>query len=350
MKNCERHIAVEAALEKITQTLAIENLVVDFHAFGDQVKTYQYYLSKPNTKQRFVGCGKGIGLQSQVSAAFEAFEHYAGFMSVRKLYEEGALTYCSLSDLPNWEYYAEHNVLPAHMFKTPYRDQKTYWARYQHCTDTKQSLLFPVFLQEPRYPHTVLPKEQLDFHSLSWLASDNGTASGTHFDETVIHGLNEVIERDAMGLFFIDAFLRKTPKVRMIDAQSLPATLQKLHHAAEQEAGSRLRIFDITSDVGVPVICVSALDYEAPIPVKGFGASLNPAYAIERALLEVLQPIHIRTPQLTRDENQTIEKLAQWPLLQRAAIGDLKPIVDQHHTLSAMEGQRPRRIVPGRRG
>ncbi|ACJ18538.1 hypothetical protein AYM17_05880 [Coxiella burnetii] len=65
---------------------------------------------------------------------------------------------------------------------------------------------------------------------------------------------------------------------------------------------------------------------------KGFGTSLNSAYAIERALLEALQPLQLRTKKLNQVEKNTLQRLKDYPLFMDAAKADVgKLIVEKHY-------------------
>ncbi|WP_174072542.1 YcaO-like family protein [Rhizobium rhizogenes] len=84
-----------------------------------------------------------------------------------------------------------------------------------------------------------------------WQSSD-GLASGNNLTEAIFHGLLERIERDALVLWEISS-----PKQR-IDACLDPASLNDpvLNQLTEkiESAGLTLRLFDITSDIAIPVI------------------------------------------------------------------------------------------------
>ena len=84
-----------------------------------------------------------------------------------------------------------------------------------------------------------------------WQSSD-GLASGNNLAEAILHGLLERIERDAIVLWDVSA-----PE-RRIDACLAPASLGDpvLNEltARIEAAGLTLRLFDITSDIGIPVV------------------------------------------------------------------------------------------------
>src|SRR4029079_3534535 len=91
----------------------------------------------------------------------------------------------------------------------------------------------------------------------------------------------------------------------------------------EGQYDDRLLIFDITTDIGIPAMYVSMTAQRYPIQPSGCGASLSPAYALERALLESLQPRHVYNDILFENQNQIIQQLEHMPLLQKAAIADV---------------------------
>lgn len=127
-----------------------------------------------------------------------------------------------------------------------------------------------------------------------WQATD-GLASGNVLLEAVVHGLLERVERDASTLwsFRSDADVQE----HCID----PATLEDsavLDLADRiEEAGFQLRLFDITSDIAVPVYFATV----APVPngredlwkhfdlSSGCGCHPSPARAAIRAITEAAQ-------------------------------------------------------------
>jgi len=60
---------------------------------------------------------------------------------------------------------------------------------------------------------------------------------------------------------------------------------------------------------------------------KGYGASLCATYALERALLESLQPVHLRNESLDRVEKNTVRRLKGYPLLAKAAAADINEML-----------------------
>ncbi|MFK0335019.1 YcaO-like family protein [Rhizobium sp. NPDC090275] len=127
-----------------------------------------------------------------------------------------------------------------------------------------------------------------------WMSSD-GLASGNTFDEAVLHGMLERIERDAYVLWQIgdDNFRRsRCIDPALFDDDVLNRLVEKI-----EAAGLVLKLFDITSDIAIP--CFTALvgpqGTLSDSPVRflevtgGSGAHPSPVRAASRAITEAVQ-------------------------------------------------------------
>jgi YcaO-like protein with predicted kinase domain len=119
--------------------------------------------------------------------------------------------------------------------------------------------------------------------------SSNGLASGNCLVEAIVHGLCEVIERDAEARWRRDGGQRRL----VLDSVRDPDCVELIARCTR--AGTRVVVWDLTSDVGVPVFgCAILEDPEAPAwrPLgvyQGFGCHLAPEIALSRALTEAAQ-------------------------------------------------------------
>ena len=114
----------------------------------------------------------------------------------------------------------------------------------------------------------------------------NGIAAGNTIEEAILHGMFEVIERDAWSI--AESFNRTNADVYIDDDDSVPAMLLKKF----EEAGIKIRLKDLTTDVGVTTIGASSDDIRTKDPEMldiGVGTHLNPEIAAIRALTEVAQ-------------------------------------------------------------
>lgn len=130
-----------------------------------------------------------------------------------------------------------------------------------------------------------LPGEEMFFQCSNGLSSGNGVI------ESALHGLCELIERDAMVLWFMDKSKKRT-KATQID----PTTIDEPHCLELMErirkAGAHFGIWDLTTDVGIPTYAAVIVDspgWRAKGTTHGFGTHLSPGVAISRALTEAAQ-------------------------------------------------------------
>ncbi|MBN2733417.1 MAG: YcaO-related McrA-glycine thioamidation protein [Methanomicrobiaceae archaeon] len=115
--------------------------------------------------------------------------------------------------------------------------------------------------------------------------STNGIASGNTTEEAVLHGLCEVVERDAWSLVEASGFAG--PVLENISDPKLKGVINSF-----EDNGVELILRDITSDNGIPTIAAVADDVKLKDPSLlciGMGTSLSPAIAALRAITEVAQ-------------------------------------------------------------
>jgi ribosomal protein S12 methylthiotransferase accessory factor len=112
-------------------------------------------------------------------------------------------------------------------------------------------------------------------------ADSNGSAAGTCLEDAILQGLLELIERDAAGIWW---YARgRVPAV----ASHMPYVHAMMReHAAH---GQQLRLLDLTTDLGVPVCAAISEGASSRNFCWGFGAHLDPAIAVTRAVTEVNQ-------------------------------------------------------------
>jgi YcaO-like protein with predicted kinase domain len=119
--------------------------------------------------------------------------------------------------------------------------------------------------------------------------SSNGLASGNVLVEAIVHGLCEVIERDA------EAAWRRSGGDRRLVLDTIADPACQALIARITARGSRVFVWDLASDIGLCAIgCAIVEDPREPAwrPLgcyQGFGAHLRPEIAIARALTEAAQ-------------------------------------------------------------
>ncbi|MBQ6813572.1 MAG: YcaO-related McrA-glycine thioamidation protein [Methanobrevibacter sp.] len=115
----------------------------------------------------------------------------------------------------------------------------------------------------------------------------NGLASGNIIEESVLHGIFEVIERDAWSIFELTKRNKREINQDTIENDIINELLEKFNR--EQIS---IKLMDITADLKVTTIAASADDRLLKDPALltlGVGTHLDPNIAVIRALTEVAQ-------------------------------------------------------------
>jgi ribosomal protein S12 methylthiotransferase accessory factor len=118
-------------------------------------------------------------------------------------------------------------------------------------------------------------------------SNTNGLASGNILEEAILHGIFEVIERDAWSIFELTH-----RNYAQIDLESIESNIVNESIDKFESEGIKIKLMDFTADVKVPTIAASADDTitkDAGLLTLGMGTHLDPEVAILRALTEVAQ-------------------------------------------------------------
>ncbi|NEQ65206.1 MAG: TOMM precursor leader peptide-binding protein [Symploca sp. SIO2D2] len=126
---------------------------------------------------------------------------------------------------------------------------------------------------------------QPDYQPDCW-ADSNGCATGNTLEEAILQGFMELVERDAVALWWYNYL----PKPQ-VDLDSFDEPY--FHHLQQyyQTINRELWVLDLTSDLQIPVFAAISRrrDKEVEDIVLGYGAHFDAKIAISRALTEVNQ-------------------------------------------------------------
>jgi bacteriocin biosynthesis cyclodehydratase domain-containing protein len=117
--------------------------------------------------------------------------------------------------------------------------------------------------------------------------SSSGHAAGNTLEEAVLQGLLELIERDACAIWWYNRVAR--PR---LDLASFDLPYVNRVSAFLAGRGRSLWVLDLTGDLGIPVFAAVSRRVEGGGPehvLLGFGAHLDPAIALLRAVAELTQ-------------------------------------------------------------
>jgi oxazoline/thiazoline synthase len=109
-------------------------------------------------------------------------------------------------------------------------------------------------------------------------ANTNGCAAGVTMEAATLAALSELIERDAVALWWYNRAHRRGVDLKAPGSPRIEAVL-----AAVGECGRRAHALDLTTDFGVPV-CVAVAAGESPGIALGCAAHPNPEHCLWKAL------------------------------------------------------------------
>ena len=120
-------------------------------------------------------------------------------------------------------------------------------------------------------------------------ASSNGLASGNSLDEAIVHGICEVVERDAISLWHQRSRNALDSMALDLDTVDSPLGLETIGKL--RAANQQVFVWDITTDVGIPTYLSVILDKDSHSKHIGVGSGthLNREVALARALHEAVQ-------------------------------------------------------------
>jgi YcaO-like protein with predicted kinase domain len=230
---------------------------------------------RPNSRSVSVSQGKGLDLaQAMTSALMEAIE---GFHAE----EVGEGRHASYRQIA-----ANQSIVDPLSLCTTGRPFDV---------DTTISWLegFDLLRQEPCWvPAEIVHTDYTQPLDGYFLAGSNGLASGNHLVEAISAAICELVERDAVavwGAFGVRAKARHALDIASIDDPDCLAVLAKYH-----KAGIAVRLWDVTTEIGIPVFLCDIHDRSADEPRRlrrfhGAGCHPDRAIALTRALTEAAQ-------------------------------------------------------------
>jgi oxazoline/thiazoline synthase len=140
--------------------------------------------------------------------------------------------------------------------------------------------------------HRLLPTSMLYFGApvesgqLYVRADSNGNAAGSSLEDAVLQGLLEVVERDAVALWWYNR--TQAPEV---DLASFGDRWVDELVEVYSRIGREVWVLDVTSDLGIPTMVALSrmVGGRTEAIMFGFGAHLDPLVALRRALTEMNQ-------------------------------------------------------------
>ncbi|MCA9988203.1 MAG: YcaO-like family protein, partial [Anaerolineales bacterium] len=255
--------------------------------------------------------GKGRTLaQAKMSAMGEAIERYASVYrgdepivkgSLNSLGDEALDIRSNLHFSPSqyadrWRW-NNNLVNPIHLVPNPFDpDLRIDWAPAWSLSANRQRLLPAAYCY---FGHP-------DINNHFFCSSDsNGVAAGSTREEAILQGFMELIERDAVGIWWFNELQRPAVAVDSFDLPYLNAL--RAHYG---ELNREFWVLDITNDTGITTFAaVSRRVDEGPEDILvGFGSGLTAEAALMGAVTELNQFL----PAVSK-LNARGERAYEWP-------------------------------------
>jgi ribosomal protein S12 methylthiotransferase accessory factor len=236
---------------------------------------------RPNSRSLSVSQGKGMSPdQAVLSAVMEALELAAAERLPADLRRAslGAMNGLPVLDLERSTRCRLDRIG---------RDEEVLWAEgYQIGAD--RTIHVPWALTGVDY------REQPEGFHIAFQVSTDGLASGSSADEAVLHGLCELIERDAAALMTFMSNDELQTRAYALDEEDGP-DLSAMRRAIDA-TGCTLNVIDMTTDIGVPAftaIISDPVDDAAHVTryAHSGGCGCHPSHrrALEKAIVEAAQ-------------------------------------------------------------
>ncbi len=218
--------------------------------------------------------GKGITRDhAKASAMMEGFERYS---AERQSSDESIIS--NLNDIDN-NINPKSLNLPKELEKIDIEDWDLEWSIAHDIISDKD-----YYIPTNAVYHPYNPKENA---KTLFKSNTNGLASGNILEEAILHGMFEVIERDAWSIFELTHKNYSQIDLDSIESDVITDILDKF-----ESEGIKIKLMDFTADIKIPTIAASADDTvtkDAGLLTLGMGTHLDPEVAILRALTEVAQ-------------------------------------------------------------
>ncbi len=129
-------------------------------------------------------------------------------------------------------------------------------------------------------------------------AHSNGNAAGNAIEEAILQGFMELVERDAVAIWWYNRLQRPA-----VDLDSFQDPYLSQLQTYYQDRRREFWVLDLTSDLEIPVFAaVSRCTQGKELIVAGYGAHLDPKIALMRAVTEMnqfLSRVEIQYPSRT---------------------------------------------------
>lgn len=250
----------------------------------DRVKIPVFSSIRPTAQSGGVSvyAGKGATVeQARASAMMEGFERYS---AEKQDIDQEKISISAYNEIKNESVLNPNDLLLPKSFENQNIEmQKLEWIEAEEIISE-----CPILVPANAVFHPYIPNREIKPCAMAMFKGNtNGLASGNVIEEAVLHGIFEVVERDAWSIFELTKRNKKQIDLDTIENETVSELVEKF-----TSQGIKIKLMDITADLKIPTIVASADDTvlkDAALLTLGVGTHLNPEIAAIRALSEVAQ-------------------------------------------------------------
>lgn len=250
----------------------------------DRVKIPVFSSIRPTAQTGGVSvyAGKGATVeQARASAMMEGFERYS---AEKQDIDQEKISISAYNEIKNDSVLNPRDLLLPKSFENQNIEmQKLEWIEAEEIISES-----PILVPANAVFHPYIPNREIKPSAMAMFKGNtNGLASGNVIEEAVLHGIFEVVERDAWSIFELTKRNKKQIDLDTIENETVSELVEKF-----TSQGIKIKLMDITADLKIPTIVASADDTvlkDAALLTLGVGTHLNPEIAAIRALSEVAQ-------------------------------------------------------------
>lgn len=250
----------------------------------DRVKIPVFSSIRPTAQSGGVSvyAGKGATVeQARASAMMEGFERYS---AEKQDIDQEKISISAYNEIKNDSILNPRDLLLPKSFENQNIEmQKLEWIEAEEIISES-----PILVPANAVFHPYIPNREIKPSAMAMFKGNtNGLASGNVIEEAVLHGIFEVVERDAWSIFELTKRNKKQIDLDTIENETVSELVEKF-----TSQGIKIKLMDITADLKIPTIVASADDTvlkDAALLTLGVGTHLNPEIAAIRALSEVAQ-------------------------------------------------------------
>lgn len=232
--------------------------------------------------------GKGAKKdQAKASAMMEGFERYS---AEKQKQDELNSKIASVQEMSSEKFVHPNDLILSNEVKDLNfeKENKIEWTLSTDIFTEEEYYIPSNAIFHPYIPPNPNPRKDKNVDaSAIFKGNTNGLASGNVLEEAALHGILEVIERDAWSIFELTKKNKKEIDIGTIENPLINSLLEKF-----EKESINIKLMDLTADINIPTIAATADDtilQDPALLTLGVGTHLDPEIAVLRALTEVAQ-------------------------------------------------------------